>query len=417
MSYLFTSESVSEGHPDKIADQISDGLIDHFLAFDPNSKVACETLVTTGLVTLAGEVKSETYLDVQDIARNVITKIGYTKSEYQFDAKSCAVISAIHEQSPDINRGVDRGNPEEQGAGDQGMMFGYATNETEHYMPLALDLSHRLLMELAVLRRELDQIDYLRPDAKAQVTIEYNDDNQPVRIDAIVVSTQHDEFDADEVKMLEKIKSDIITILIPRVKAKLKPELQKLFTDDITYHINPTGKFVIGGPHGDTGLTGRKIIVDTYGGKGAHGGGAFSGKDPSKVDRSAAYATRHIAKNLVAAGLCDEVLVQVSYAIGVVEPMGLYVNTYGTSNVGLSDGEIAKKVLELFDMRPAAIEKRLKLREPIYSETAAYGHMGRTPQVKTVSFSNAGKTTTKEVETFTWEKLDYVDQVKQAFGL
>lgn len=417
MSYLFTSESVSEGHPDKIADQISDALIDHFLAFDPDSKVACETLVTTGLVTLAGEVKSETYLDVQEIARNVVARIGYTKSEYQFDAKSCAVISAIHEQSPDINRGVDRGNPEEQGAGDQGMMFGYATNETEHFMPLALDLSHRLLMELADLRRESNEITYLRPDAKAQVTIEYNDDNQPVRIDTIVVSTQHDDFDADEVKMLEKIKSDIITILIPRVKAKLKPELQKLFTDDITYHINPTGKFVIGGPHGDAGLTGRKIIVDTYGGKGAHGGGAFSGKDPSKVDRSAAYATRHIAKNLVAAGLCDEILVQVSYAIGVAEPMGLYVNTYGTSKVGLSDGEIAKKVLELFDMRPAAIEKRLKLREPIYSETAAYGHMGRTPQVKTVSFSNAGKTTTKEVETFTWEKLDYVDQVKQTFGL
>ena len=417
MSYLFTSESVSEGHPDKIADQISDGLIDHFLAFDPNSKVACETLVTTGLVTLAGEVKSETYLDVQDIARNVITKIGYTKSEYQFDAKSCAVISAIHEQSPDINRGVDRGNPEEQGAGDQGMMFGYATNETEHYMPLALDLSHRLLMELAVLRRELDQIDYLRPDAKAQVTIEYNDNNQPVRIDSIVVSTQHDDFDADEAKMLARIKSDIINILIPRVKAKLKPELQKLFTDNIKYHINPTGKFVIGGPHGDTGLTGRKIIVDTYGGKGAHGGGAFSGKDPSKVDRSAAYATRHIAKNLVAAGLCDEILVQVSYAIGVVEPMGLYVNTYGTSKVDLKDGEIANKILSIFDMRPAAIEKRLKLREPIYSETAAYGHMGRTPEVKTVTFTNAGKTVTKEVETFTWEKLDYQAQVKEAFGL
>jgi S-adenosylmethionine synthetase len=417
MSYLFTSESVSEGHPDKIADQISDALIDHFLAFDPNSKVACETLVTTGLVALAGEVKSETYLDVQEIARNVIARIGYTKSEYQFDAKSCAVISAIHEQSPDINRGVDRGNPEEQGAGDQGMMFGYATNETEHFMPLALDLSHRLLMELADLRRECKDIDYLRPDAKAQVTIEYNDDNQPIRIDSIVVSTQHDDFDADEEKMLARIKSDIINILIPRVKAKLKPELQKLFTDNIKYHINPTGKFVIGGPHGDSGLTGRKIIVDTYGGKGAHGGGAFSGKDPSKVDRSAAYATRHIAKNLVAAGLCDEILVQVSYAIGVVEPMGLYVNTYGTSKIDLTDGEIANKVLTLFDMRPAAIERRLKLREPIYSETAAYGHMGRNPQVKTVTFSNAGKTVSKEVETFTWEKLDYVTKVKETFGL
>jgi S-adenosylmethionine synthetase len=417
MSYLFTSESVSEGHPDKVADQISDALIDHFLAFDPNSKVACETLVTTGLVTLAGEVNSETYLDVQEIARNVIDRIGYNKSEYMFDAKSCGIISAIHEQSPDINRGVDRGAPEEQGAGDQGMMFGYATSETEDYMPLALDLSHRILIELAALRRENKEINYLRPDAKSQVTIEYDDNNKPVRIDTIVLSTQHDEFDADEVKMLDKIKTDIKNILIPRVVSKLKPEIAKLFTSDITYHINPTGKFVIGGPHGDSGLTGRKIIVDTYGGKGAHGGGAFSGKDPSKVDRSAAYATRHIAKNMVAAGLCDEVLVQVSYAIGVVEPMAIYVSTYGTAKVDLSDGEIAQKIDEIFDMRPASIEKRLKLREPIYSETAAYGHMGRRPEVKTVSFKNAGKEVTKEVETFTWEKLDFVDQIKSAFNI
>jgi S-adenosylmethionine synthetase len=417
MSYLFTSESVSEGHPDKVADQISDALIDHFLAFDPNSKVACETLVTTGLVTLAGEVNSETYLDVQEIARAVIDRIGYNKSEYMFDAKSCGIISAIHEQSPDINRGVDRGTPEEQGAGDQGMMFGYATSETEDYMPLALDLSHRILIELAALRRENKDINYLRPDAKSQVTIEYDDNNKPVRIDAIVLSTQHDEFDADEVRMLEKIKTDIKNILIPRVVSKLKPEIAKLFTSDITYHINPTGKFVIGGPHGDSGLTGRKIIVDTYGGKGAHGGGAFSGKDPSKVDRSAAYATRHIAKNMVAAGLCEEVLVQVSYAIGVVEPMGIYVNTYGTAKVDLSDGEIAKKIEEVFDMRPASIEKRLKLREPIYSDTAAYGHMGRRPEIKTVSFKNAGKEVSKEVETFTWEKLDYVDQLKSAFKI
>jgi S-adenosylmethionine synthetase len=418
MSYLFTSESVSEGHPDKVADQISDALIDHFLAFDPDSKVACETLVTTGLVTLAGEVKSNIYLDVQQIARDVISKIGYTKSEYQFDAKSCGIISAIHEQSQDINRGVDRGAPEEQGAGDQGMMFGYATNETEDYMPLALDLSHRLLMELADLRREEDEIKYLRPDAKAQVTIEYSDDNKPKRIDTIVVSTQHDDFDEDEVRMLQKIKDDIKQILIPRVISKLNnPSLAELFNDDITYHINPTGKFVIGGPHGDTGLTGRKIIVDTYGGKGGHGGGAFSGKDPSKVDRSGAYATRHIAKNMVAAGLCEEVLVQVSYAIGVVEPMGLYINTYGTSKVDLSDGEIAKKISELFDMRPAAIEKRLKLRNPIYSPSAAYGHMGRKPFVGTVKFSNAGQEATKEVEFFTWEKLDYVDKIKSTFGL
>ncbi len=417
MSYLFTSESVSEGHPDKVADQISDALIDHFLAFDPSSKVACETLVTTGLAMLAGEVKSSIYLDVQQIARDVINKIGYTKSEYQFDGKSCAVISAIHEQSDDINRGVDRATPEEQGAGDQGMMFGYATNETDNYMPLALDLSHKILIELAAMRRELTDIKYLRPDAKSQVTIEYDDANKPVRIDSIVLSTQHDDFDQNDEVMLAKIKKDIVELLIPRVKATLKPSLQALFNDKITYHINPTGKFVIGGPHGDTGLTGRKIIVDTYGGKGAHGGGAFSGKDPSKVDRSAAYATRHIAKNLVAAGLCDEVLVQVSYAIGVVEPMGIYVTTYGTAKVGLTDGEIAVKVAAIFDMRPAAIEKRLKLRAPIYSDTAAYGHMGRVPEIKTVTFSNGGKTVSTEVETFTWEKLDYLDQVKQAFGL
>jgi len=417
MSYLFTSESVSEGHPDKVADQISDALIDYFMAFDPSSKVACETLVTTGLVTLAGEVKSKAYLDVQQIARDTITKIGYTKSEYQFDAKSCAVISAIHEQSEDINRGVDRKDPMEQGAGDQGMMFGYATTETENYMPLALDLSHRLLQELADLRRELTDIPYLRPDAKAQVTIEYSDDNIPQRIDSIVVSTQHDDFSENDEEMLAKIKSDIIGILIPRVKAKLAKNIQVLFTDKIKYHINPTGKFVIGGPHGDTGLTGRKIIVDTYGGKGAHGGGAFSGKDPSKVDRSGAYATRHIAKNLVAAGVATELLVQVSYAIGVVEPMGIFVDTYGTSKVDLTDGEIAKIVTELFDMRPYAIEKRLKLRAPIYSETAAYGHMGRKPEIKTLVFKNAGRTEEIEVETFTWEKLDYVDKVKAAFKL
>ncbi len=416
MPYLFTSESVSEGHPDKVADQISDALIDHFLAFDPNSKVACETLVTTGLVTLAGEVKSNSYLDVQEIARDVIARIGYTKSEYQFDAKSCAVISAIHEQSADINRGVDRTNPEEQGAGDQGMMFGYATKETDNFMPLALDLSHKILIELAALRRENDEIKYLRPDAKSQVTIEYDDNNKPVRIEAIVVSTQHDDFSEDQ-EMLDKIKSDIINILIPRVKSQQKPEIQALFNDEIKYHINPTGKFVIGGPHGDTGLTGRKIIVDTYGGKGAHGGGAFSGKDPSKVDRSAAYATRHIAKNLVAAGVADEVLVQVSYAIGVVEPMGIFIDTYGTSKVDMKDGEIAQKVSEIFDMRPVAIERRLKLREPIYSETAAYGHMGRTSEVKALTFKSAGQVVTKEVETFTWEKLDYVDQVKNAFNL
>ncbi len=417
MSYLFTSESVSEGHPDKVSDQISDALIDHFLAFDPNSKVACETLVTTGLVTLAGEVKSSTYLDVQQIARQVIEKIGYTKSEYQFDSKSCAVISAIHEQSEDINRGVDRDNPDEQGAGDQGMMFGYATKETENYMPLALDLSHKILRELSDLRRENKEIQYLRPDSKAQVTIEYDDNNVPTRIDSIVVSTQHDEFDPDDSKMLAKIKSDVINILIPRVKNKVSANIQNLFDTNITYHVNPTGKFVIGGPHGDTGLTGRKIIVDTYGGKGAHGGGAFSGKDPSKVDRSAAYATRHIAKNLVAAGVADEVLVQVSYAIGVVEPMGIYINTYGTSHVDYSDGEIAEKVSSLFDMRPAAIERRLNLREPIYSETATYGHMGRTPEKKTVTFISGSRKVSKEIETFTWEKLDYVDNVREEFGL
>jgi S-adenosylmethionine synthetase len=417
MAYLFTSESVSEGHPDKIADQISDALIDNFLAFDPSSKVACETLVTTGQVVLAGEVKSSTYLDVQKIARDVINRIGYTKSEYMFEGNSCGVLSAIHEQSADINQGVERKNPEEQGAGDQGMMFGYATNETENFMPLALDLSHMILRELAALRRENKDITYLRPDSKSQVTIEYSDDNVPQRIDAIVVSTQHDDFDEEEA-MLAKIKSDIITILIPRVKAQLKPELQKLFTDEITYHINPTGKFVIGGPHGDTGLTGRKIIVDTYGGKGAHGGGAFSGKDPSKVDRSAAYATRHIAKNMVAAGVADEILVQVSYAIGVAKPMGIYINTYGTAKVNLTDGEIAKKVEAIFDMRPYAIEQRLKLRNPIYEETAAYGHMGRTNEVVTKVFKSPyQEAKSVEVELFTWEKLDYVDKIKAEFGL
>ena len=416
MPYLFTSESVSEGHPDKVADQISDAIVDHFLAFDPNSKVACETLVTTGQVVLAGEVKSETYLDVQQLARDVINRIGYTKSEYQFEGNSCGVFSAVHEQSPDINRGVDRGKPEEQGAGDQGMMFGFASSETANYMPLALDLSHKLLKELAVLRRDRKEIKYLRPDAKSQVTIEYSDDHTPIRIDSIVVSTQHDDFD-EEKKMLEKIKSDIINILIPRVKAQLPPHIQKLFTNDIKYHVNPTGKFVIGGPHGDTGLTGRKIIVDTYGGKGAHGGGAFSGKDPSKVDRSAAYATRHIAKNLVAAGVADQVLVQVSYAIGVVEPMGIFVETYGSAKVKMSDGEIARKVSEIFDMRPGIIEQRLKLRQPMYLEAAAYGHMGRQPEIVTKNFSRPGEKKSMEVELFTWEKLDYVDKVKKAFSL
>lgn len=429
MSYLFTSESVSEGHPDKIADQISDALIDNFLAFDKTSKVACETLVTTGQVILAGEVKSETYLDVQQIARDVINKIGYTKSEYKFEGNSCGVLSAIHEQSPDINQGVERKNPEDQGAGDQGMMFGYATDETDNYMPLALELSHRLLKELAEIRRESNEIPYLRPDAKSQVTIEYSDENVPQRIDTIVISTQHDDFIkpsseskkdktiADE-KMLKIIFDDIIRVLIPRVIAKLPEKIQRLFTDEIKYHINPTGVFVIGGPHGDTGLTGRKIIVDTYGGKGAHGGGAFSGKDPSKVDRSGAYATRHIAKNIVAAGLCKEVLVQVSYAIGVAKPTSIYVNTLGTSKIKMTDGEIGEIIEKLFDMRPYAIEQRLKLRAPIYSETAAYGHMGRTPEKKIVTFSNPmGETVSQEVETFTWEKLNYVGDIKKAFSL
>jgi S-adenosylmethionine synthetase len=418
MAYLFTSESVSEGHPDKVADQISDALIDHFMAFDPTSKVACETLVTTGQVVLAGEVNTTTYLDVQAITREVIRKIGYTKSEYMFEANSCGILSAIHEQSADINQGVDRKNPEEQGAGDQGMMFGFATKETDNYMPLALDLAHKILQELSAIRNnEPSLIGYLRPDAKSQVTIEYSDNHVPQRIDTIVVSTQHDDF-ASEAEMLAKINKDIIEIVIPRVKAKLKPELQALFNDAITYHINPTGKFVIGGPHGDTGLTGRKIIVDTYGGKGAHGGGAFSGKDPSKVDRSAAYATRHIAKNLVAAGLCDQVLVQVSYAIGVAKPCGLFIDTYGTAKVNMTDGEIARKVEEIFDMRPYFIEQRLKLRNPIYSETAAYGHMGRKNEIVTKEFTGPnGQIVSKEVELFTWEKLDYVDAVKSAFGI
>jgi S-adenosylmethionine synthetase len=426
MPYLFTSESVSEGHPDKVADQISDALIDNFLAWDTNSKVACETLVTTGQVVLAGEVKTNTYLDVQKITRDVIKRIGYTKSEYMFEANSCGILSAIHDQSADINQGVDRAAASEdfeskanaQGAGDQGMMFGYATRETENYMPLALDLAHKILQEMSFIRNnEPALIPYLRPDAKSQVTIEYSDDNVPQRIDTIVVSTQHDDFDSEQA-MLAKIKEDIINIVIPRVKAKLTPELQKLFTGDITHHINPTGKFVIGGPHGDTGLTGRKIIVDTYGGKGAHGGGAFSGKDPSKVDRSAAYATRHIAKNLVAAGLCDEVLVQVSYAIGVAEPCGLYINTYGTAKVEGNDGAIAEKVGEIFDLRPYAIEQRLKLRNPIYSETAAYGHMGRKNEIVKKSFKGAnGEEKEVEVELFTWEKLDFVDAIKAKFSL
>ena len=416
MPYLFTSESVSEGHPDKVADQISDALIDNFLAFDPQSKVACETLVTTGQVVLAGEVKSKAYLDVQEIAREVIKKIGYTKSEYMFEANSCGILSAIHEQSADINQGVDRKNKEEQGAGDQGMMFGYATSETENYMPLSLDIANSLLIELAALRRENKEIKYLRPDAKSQVTLEYSDENKPLRIDTIVVSTQHDDFDKEE-KMLKKISDDIKKILIPRIKNKY-PRYAHLFNDKIKYHINPTGKFVIGGPHGDTGLTGRKIIVDTYGGKGAHGGGAFSGKDPSKVDRSAAYAARHIAKNLVAAGVCDEILVQISYAIGVAEPTSINVNTYGTSKVDLKDGEIAKTVASLFDMRPYFIEKRLKLRNPIYQETASYGHMGRVNEVVTKTFNLPNGSPKKiTVELFTWEKLDYVPKVKKAFGL
>jgi S-adenosylmethionine synthetase len=416
MAYLFTSESVSEGHPDKVADQISDALIDNFLAFDSSSKVACETLVTTGQVVLAGEVKSKAYLDVQKIARDVINKIGYTKSEYMFDGNSCGVFSAIHEQSPNINQGVERTNEEDQGAGDQGMMFGYATNETENFMPLPLEISHLLLKELAALRKEGKEMTYLRPDSKSQVTIEYDDQNNPIKIDAIVVSTQHDDFDAEE-NMLKKIKEDVINILVPRVKSLLPSSIQNLFNENINYHVNPTGIFVIGGPHGDTGLTGRKIIVDTYGGKGAHGGGAFSGKDPSKVDRSAAYATRHIAKNLVAAGIVEEVLVQVAYAIGVAEPVGLYVNTYGTSKVDMNDGEIAKKLNEIFDMRPYAIEQRFKLRSPIYSETAAYGHMGRSPEKIKKEFTAAdGSKINVEVELFPWEKLDYVEKIKSSLG-
>jgi S-adenosylmethionine synthetase len=417
MPYLFTSESVSEGHPDKVADQISDALIDNFLAFDPASKVACETLVTTGQVFLAGEVKSKAFLDVQRIAREVIRQIGYTKAEYMFEANSCGILSAIHEQSSDINQGVERKNPEEQGAGDQGMMFGYASRDTDDYMPLPLSLAHNILKEMSDIRRKGETMTYLRPDAKSQVTIEYDDNNKPSRIDTIVVSTQHDDFAEDE-SMLATIKRDVINIVIPRIKAKQKPEVQALFNDDIKYFVNPTGKFVIGGPHGDTGLTGRKIIVDTYGGKGAHGGGAFSGKDPSKVDRSAAYATRHIAKNLVAAGICDEILVQVSYAIGVAKPMGIYVNTYGTAKVGLSDGEIAKKVEDIFDMRPYAIEKRFKLRTPMYLETASYGHMGRKNEIVEKTFrSPDGKTKTMQVELFTWEKLDYVERVRKAFKM
>jgi S-adenosylmethionine synthetase len=417
MGYLFTSESVSEGHPDKVADQISDAIIDQFLAFDPQSKVACETLVTTGQVVLAGEVTSSAYLDVQTIARNVIKRIGYTKSEYMFEANSCGVLSAIHEQSADILRGVEREAPEKQGAGDQGMMFGYATNETENLMPLALDMAHTILRELAAMRRENKDITYLRPDSKSQVTLRYNDANQPEAIDTIVISTQHDDFDANDEVMLARIRKDLIEKLMPRVRAYYA-RYSHLFNDSITYHINPTGKFVIGGPHGDTGLTGRKIIVDTYGGKGAHGGGAFSGKDPSKVDRSAAYATRHMAKNMVAAGLCDEVLVQVSYAIGVAEPMNLFVDTNGTAKVGMSDGDIAEKMLKIFDMTPYGIETRLKLRNPIYEETASYGHMGRTPEKKIKVFKGPdGRTIEKEVELFTWENLDYVDRIKAAFSL
>ena len=417
MSYLFTSESVSEGHPDKVSDQISDALLDEFLAFDPDSKVAIETLVTTGQVVLAGEVKSKTYVDVQEIARKVINEIGYTKAAYRFDGDSCGVLTAIHEQSPDINRGVDKANKMEQGAGDQGMMFGYACKETDDYMPLPLELSHRILMELADIRREGVEMTYLRPDSKSQVSIEYNDDNSPKRVDTIVVSTQHDEFDADE-PMLAKIKEDVIRILMPRVIAKLPERVKALFASDIIYHVNPTGKFVIGGPHGDTGLTGRKIIVDTYGGRGAHGGGAFSGKDPSKVDRSAAYAARHIAKNLVAAGVADEVLVQLAYAIGVAKPVGVYINTYGTARVKMDDGQIANEVKELFDLRPAAIEAQLKLRNPIYRETAAYGHMGRTPRTVVKVFESPywGRVE-KKVELFTWEKLDYVAQIKDCFRL
>lgn len=418
MPYLFTSESVSEGHPDKIADQISDALLDNFLAFDPDSKVACETLVTTGQVILAGEVKSHTYLDLQQIARDTINRIGYTKGAYQFSGNSCGVISLIHEQSKDINQGVDRGSLEEQGAGDQGMMFGYASRETANYMPLGLDIAHKILIELARMRRENKEITYLRPDAKAQVTIEYSDDKVPQRITTIVISTQHDDFDPDDAKMLETIRKDMIAKLIPRVKSQLTPKVQAMFNDAITYHINPTGKFVIGGPHGDSGLTGRKIVVDTYGGKGAHGGGAFSGKDPSKVDRSAAYAARHMAKNLVAAGVADEILVQISYAIGVVQPTSIFVDTYGSAHVNMNDGQIAGIVARLFDLRPYAIEKRLKLRNPIYLETAAYGHMGKEPRTVTKVFESPYNGRVEmEVELFTWEKLDMVDQVKEAFGL
>ena len=420
MSYFFTSESVSEGHPDKVADAISDALIDHFLAFDPNSKVACETLVTTGQVVLAGEVKSDSpYLDVQTIARETIANIGYTRSEYQFDAASCGVLSAIHEQSADINQGVERAKPEEQGAGDQGMMFGYACRETDNYMPLALELSHRLLRELAAIRKAGQEMTYLRPDSKSQVTIEYENDGTPKRIEAIVLSTQHDDFGPNDEAMLAKIKDDVATILIPRVKASMSERVQGLFKGDHKLHVNPTGKFVIGGPHGDTGLTGRKIIVDTYGGKGAHGGGAFSGKDPSKVDRSAAYATRHVAKNLVAAGVCDEVLVQVAYAIGVADPVGLCVNTYGTSKVEVGDGVIAERIAGIFPMQPYHIEQRFKLRTPIYTETAAYGHMGRPSEVVTKRFTTHKGGTAKEitVELFPWEKLDKMEEVKQAFGL
>lgn len=418
MSYLFTSESVSEGHPDKVADQISDALIDHFLAFDPQSKVACETLVTTGQVILAGEVKSKTYLDVQEITRDVIREIGYTKSEYMFEANSCGVLSAIHEQSPDINQGVERKKKEDQGAGDQGMMFGYASKETDNYMPLPLELAHLLLRELAVIRKEGKLMKYLRPDAKSQVTIEYSDDHQPLAISAIVISTQHDDFDKSDDKMLAKIKKDVQEILIPRILKKLPARVQKLFKAKYTLHVNPTGKFVIGGPHGDTGLTGRKIIVDTYGGKGAHGGGAFSGKDPSKVDRSAAYATRHIAKNLVAAGVADEALVQVAYAIGVAEPVGLYVNTYGTAKVKMTDGEIAKKIASLFDLRPYAIETRFNLRTPIYRESAAYGHMGRQCEIKEKTFKDgSGKVKKMKVKLFPWEELNYVSKIQKAFSI
>ena len=418
MSYLFTSESVSEGHPDKVADQISDALLDEFLAYDPQSKVACETLVTTGQVVLAGEVHTNTYIDVQKVARDVICKIGYTESAYRFECNSCGVMTLIHEQSPDINRGVDRDDPMEQGAGDQGMMFGYASNETDNYMPLPLELSHKLLIELAAIRREKKVMTYLRPDSKSQVTIEYSDDGKPLRIHTIVISTQHDEFDDDDVRMLNKIRSDVKDILIPRIAGQLPERLQDLFDDKLILHVNPTGKFVIGGPHGDTGLTGRKIIVDTYGGKGAHGGGAFSGKDPSKVDRSAAYAARHIAKNIVAAGIADELLVQLSYAIGVVKPIGVFVNTYGKSNVAFPDNYIAGKIEEIYDLRPAAIENQLKLRNPIYSETASYGHMGRTPRTVTKVFSSPyWETRTLEVELFTWEKLDLVDTFKKAFNL